>query len=79
MSKEVKDEDSVCSIYDYSNIEHNKAEGICNKMMELVNSNQYGDIKFSYSYNGKKKMVRIILTGTIMKIHTFMNEFIASS
>ncbi|WMJ87195.1 helix-turn-helix domain-containing protein [Anaerocolumna sp. MB42-C2] len=76
LSNEVKNENSVCSIYDYSNVDNDKAENICNRMIELVNSNQYGKVTFSYSYNGKKKIVRILLTGTIMDIHTLMNDFI---
>ncbi|QHQ63130.1 hypothetical protein Ana3638_22075 [Anaerocolumna sedimenticola] len=76
LSNEVKNENSVCSIYDYSDVENEEAENICNRMIELVNSNQYGKVTFSYSYNGKKKMVRIILIGTIIKIHTLMNDFI---
>ena len=35
-----------------------------------------GKVTFSYSYNGKKKIVRILLTGTMMDIHTLMNNFI---
>lgn len=75
MSNDVKNESSVCSIYDFANIENDEAENICKRMIELVNSNQYGKVTFSYSFNGKKKMVRIILTGTIIKIHTLMNDF----
>jgi hypothetical protein len=75
MSNDVKIENSVCSIYDYINIEKDEAESICKKMIELVNSNQYGKVIFSYSFNGKKKIVRIILTGAIIKIDALMNDF----
>jgi hypothetical protein len=79
MSSDVKNENSVCSIYDYANIEKDEAEHICKRMIELVNSDQYGKVTFSYSYSGKEKIVRIILTGTITKINTLMNDFYALS
>ena len=72
---DVKSENSVCSIYDYTNIENDEAESICKKMIELVNSNQYGKVMFSYSFDGKKKIARIILTGTTIKINALMSDF----
>jgi hypothetical protein len=75
LSNDAKEENSVCSIYDYTNIERDEAEIICKRMVGLVNSNQYGKVMFSYSFNDKKKRVRIILTGAIMKICTLMNDF----
>jgi len=75
MCNDVKIENSVCSIYDYANIRCDEAENICKRMLELVNSNQYGKVTFSYSYNKKKNMVRIILTGTVTQITNLMNDF----
>lgn len=75
MSNDVKNENSVCSIYDYTNIQNDEAENICKRMIELVNSNQYGKVTFSYSFNGKKKIVRIILTGAITKVNALINDF----
>lgn len=79
MSNDAIEENSVCSIYDYTNIERDEAETICKRMMGLVNSNQYGKVMFSYSFNDKRKRVRIILTGAIMNICTLMNDFNALS
>ena len=75
ISNEVKNENSVCSIYDYTNIEKDEAENICKRMIELVNSNQYGKVTFSYSFNNKKKIVRIILTGAISNMNALINDF----
>lgn len=75
MADDIKKENSVCSIYDYSNIGIEEAEKIRNKMIELINSNQYGNVKFSYTYKQKTKMVRVILTGTTIGICTLMNNF----
>ena len=53
---EAKDESSICSIYDYTDMDPNEAEIICNRMLYLINTNNYGTIKFSYSYKKKKKL-----------------------
>ena len=75
MSNDVKKENSVCSIYDYADIGKEEADQICKEMLDLVNSNQFGKFRFSYAYNHTKKMVRIILTGSIMGIHALMNQY----
>ncbi len=76
MSNDSKKENMVCSLYDYTNLRNDEAENIYEKIVTLVNSNKYGNIRFSYSYNGKKKTVRITLIGSINEIHNLMSEFI---
>lgn len=75
MAEDVKKENMVCSVYDYPGIEKEEAESIRNRILQLVNSDPYGSITFSYTYKGKTKMVRIILAGTTAGIHTLMNDF----
>lgn len=76
---DVKKADSVCSIYDYVNIESKEAEDISKRLIDLVNSSQYGSVTFSYHYSGKKKSARIILLGTIINMNALMKEFYALS
>jgi hypothetical protein len=77
MANDVKQEDMVCSIYDYNDVNQEEAEKMCTNMLELVNSNQYGNVRFSYEYDDKKKMVRVILTGSTNGIHNLMNQYVA--
>jgi hypothetical protein len=75
MANDIKKENMVCSIYDFANNTNVAADNICNRMVELVNTNMYGNIKFSYTYNGKTRMVRIILVGAITSISDLMDNF----
>jgi hypothetical protein len=75
MANDIKLVNTVCSIYDYNNIGNEEAKRMCSIIMELINTNQYDSLKFSYSYNQKTKMVRIILTGTTNGIYNLMNTF----
>lgn len=52
---------SVCSTYDYPVKDGEEAKTICDRLIERINSNEFGELKFSYEYY--KKMVRIILIG----------------
>lgn len=72
---DTKSENSVCVIYDYVNINKEEAENNCEIMVELVNSNQYGKIMFSFSFEGKNNSARIILTGTTRNINALMTKF----
>lgn len=74
---DTKIDNMVCSLYDYANLKPDDAEKIYEKTVTLVNSNKYGNIRFSYSYNGKKKIARIILIGNIIEIHNLMTEFLS--
>ncbi len=58
-----KTTNKVCSIFDYlvKNIE--EAEFLCDKILEQINSNQYGEINFSFDYDHKINIARIIITG----------------
>ena len=75
MCDQEKEDNSVCSIIDYPNINNKDAETIRERMIELVNSNQYGRIAFSYAFREKKKQVRIILVGEIRLICSLMNDY----
>ncbi|MDF2821117.1 MAG: transcriptional regulator, MerR family [Clostridiales bacterium] len=75
MANDIKLVNTVCSIYDYNNIGNEEAKRMCSIIMDLINTNQYDSLKFSYSYNQKTKMVRIILTGTTNGIYNLMNTF----
>jgi hypothetical protein len=76
MANDVKQDDMVCSIYDYNEVDQEEADKICTNMLGLVNSNQYGNLRFSFEYNDKKKMVRVILTGSTNGIHSLMNQYV---
>jgi hypothetical protein len=75
MSNDAKTENTVCSLYDYTNLKNDEAEKIYEKIVSLVNSNKYGNIRFSYAYSGKKKAARIILIGNTIEIHNLMSEY----
>ncbi|MDF2905456.1 MAG: transcriptional regulator, MerR family [Herbinix sp.] len=75
MTNEAKPTNMVCSLYDYSNVKSDEAENIYAKIVALVNSNNYGNIQFSYAYNAKKKAARIILIGDTLNIHNLMSEY----
>ena len=76
MSDDSKNENMVCSLYDFINLRSDEAEHIYEKIVNLVNSNNHGNIRFSYTYNIKKKTVRITLIGSTINIHNLMSEFI---
>jgi len=70
-----KSVNSVCSIYDYV-VENNKeAECLCDKIIDEINSNQYGKMEFSFSYDDNIKIVRIIVTGQTELIAKLMQKF----
>lgn len=75
MSNGTKGENMTCSLYDFTSLKNEEAENIYKNIVSLVNSNRYGNFKFSYSYNGKKKIARIILIGNTMEIHNLMTEY----
>jgi hypothetical protein len=75
MANDAKPMNMVCSLYDYTNMKSDEADDIYKKMVTLVNSNNYGHIKFSYAYNTKKKAVRIILIGDTLNIHNLMSDY----
>ncbi len=77
MSNDIKHENMVCSMYDYPKKSSDEAEAIYEKLVNQINSNQYGPIRFSYAYNRKKEMVRIILIGNPIEIHKLMTEYYA--
>lgn len=78
MSNDAKSENMVCSLYDFTGLKNEEAEKIYKKIVTLVNSDNYGNIKFSYAYNGKKKAARIILIGNTSQIHNLMSEYFTS-
>jgi hypothetical protein len=57
-----KTSNKVCSIFDYLvNVE--EAELLCDKIIEQINSNQYGEISYTFNYDHKINIARIIITG----------------
>lgn len=65
---------SVCSIFDYV-IENNEdAMLLCKKIIEHINSKQYGEIKFSFQYDDKSKIARVIITGETELILNMMQK-----
>jgi len=70
-----KREDKVCSIYDCLVKNGKVAEGVCKNMLDLVNSGVYEGIKFSYQFEEKNKMVRIIITGKMNQVTELINAF----
>lgn len=77
ISNDIKHENMVCSMYDYPKKSSADVEAIYEKLVNLINSNHYGPIRFSYAYNRKKEMVRIILIGDPIEIHKLMTEYYA--
>ena len=77
MSNDIKQEDLACSLYDYPKKSSDEAEAIYERLVNLINSNQYSPIRFSYAYNRKKEMVRIILIGNPFDIHKLMTDYYA--
>lgn len=45
-----KTKNSVCSIYDYPVENPIEAKSLCNNIIKKINSNEYGEIKFSYNH-----------------------------
>lgn len=70
-----KREDKVCSIYDCFVKSSKVAEDICKNMLDLVNSDVYEGIKFSYHFEEKNMMVRIIITGKMNQVTELINTF----
>lgn len=64
--------DSVCSIYDYPVKNMMEAESKRKKIMERLNSNEYGEFKFSYDY--QKNRVRMILIGNPKQMARLMED-----
>jgi len=58
-----KSVNSVCSIFDYLVKNSEEAEPLCNKIIEQINSNQYGEISFSFNYDSKINIARVIISG----------------
>lgn len=75
MSNDTKTESTVCSIYDYIIPNKQEAEIICTNLLALINTNQYGEIVFSYQFEEKKKSVRIIISGRIDKVTDLMRDY----
>lgn len=67
-----KSADSVCSIYDYPVENMMEAESKRKKIMERLNSNEYGEFKFSYDY--QKNRVRMILIGNPKQMARLMED-----
>lgn len=75
MSNDTKRENKVCSIYDYVIQDRKEAEEICNKLVVLINTNQYGNIIFSYQFQETKKLVRIIISGSTNNVADLMRDY----
>ncbi len=75
MSDDIKHEDMACTLFDYPNLNRDEAEAIYEKLVNRINSGHYGPIRFSYSYNRRKKMVRIILIGAPIELLKLMSEY----
>lgn len=58
-----KTTNKVCSIFDYLVKSIEDAELLCDKIIEQINSNQYGEIRFTFDYDHKINIARIIITG----------------
>ncbi len=67
-----KTKNSVCSIYDYPIASSFDAKNLCNNIINKINSNEYEEIKFSYTY--EKNMVRIILIGDPEQLTRLMSN-----
>lgn len=65
---------SVCSIFDYVIKHDEEVELLCNKIIKNINSKQYGDINFSFHYDNKSKIVRVIITGETELILKMMQK-----
>ncbi len=76
MDNRHKSSNSVCFIFDYLISSIEEAEALCDKIIEQINLNNessadYGKINFSFNYDDKINIVRIIITGeaeTALKI-----------
>lgn len=63
MNIKQKNINSVCSIFDYLVKSNEEAELLCDKIIEQIISKQYGKINFSFSYNQKINIARVIISG----------------
>lgn len=65
---------SVCSIFDYLIKSHEEVELLCDKITEQINSMQYGEINFSFSYDCKTNIARIIISGETELVMSIMQK-----
>ncbi|MGL5676917.1 MAG: helix-turn-helix domain-containing protein [Cellulosilyticaceae bacterium] len=71
MSTRKKEVPTVCAVYDYP-MNPIEAQTFCNKLLERVNSNEYGEVRFSYQH--RKDMSRIIVVGDPKQIARLMED-----
>lgn len=69
-----KSVNSVCSIFDYVVNNFEEAEILCDKIIENIDSKQYGKINFSFKYDHKINVVRIIISGETKQILQMMQD-----
>ena len=69
-----KSVNSVCSIFDYLVNNYEEAEVICDKIIEQVNSNLYGEINFTFNYDENNHMARVIVIGQTEHIMKMMQK-----
>jgi len=74
MNNKKKSKNSVCSIFDYLINSNEEAELLCNKIIEKIDSKQYGKISFSFSYNNRTNVARVIISGETKLILKMMEE-----
>lgn len=72
MDSRQKTVNSVCSIIDYVVNSYEEVELLCDKVIEQINTKQYGDISFSFNYDDKINMARVILVGETKNINKIM-------
>lgn len=69
-----KNTSKVCSIYDFVIKSVEEAELLCDKLLEQINSKQYGEFSFSFNYDDKINIVRVIISGETVLIHKMMQK-----
>lgn len=70
-----KKEPSMCQIYDFPVLDDEEAMEINEIFCNLINSSANESIQYSFRFNDKNQMVRVIFTGLFDQIYELTKEF----